>query len=175
MKEHYVSFEQADALKKLGFDEECRHYYVKSWTEKRCKLPSRRKHPRSHKIYMDALNAPPMIRLLLWTGEPCTNSDLKYQRDYSSVGNCISTRYKYAVAPRLDQAQAWLREVKGVAIYVIPRYQNAYKVTAKRLGKQIIDTFFVFDLWDSTKPYPTYEAALSAGITEVLKLLEENN
>lgn len=76
-------------------------------------------------------------------------------------------------APRLSSAQKWLREVKGMDIYVIPRFQNAYEVAVKRLGKAAIDTIFVFDLWDSTKPYPTYESALSAGITAALELIKQ--
>lgn len=89
----------------------------------------------------------------------------KEQRDYDGTD--------VYPAPTLALAQKWLREVKGMDIYVIPRFQNAYEVAAKRLGKAANDTIFVFDLWDSTKPYPTYESALSAGLDASLELIKQ--
>ena len=74
-------------------------------------------------------------------------------------------------APTLWEAQKWLREGKGIAVYVIPRFRNGYEVAAKELRKCIIDTHYLFDLWDSTKPYPTYESALSSGISAVMEIL----
>lgn len=73
--------------------------------------------------------------------------------------------------PSLWEAQKWLREGKGIAVYVIPRFRNGYEVAAKELRKCIIDTHYLFDLWDSTKPYPTYELALSSGISAALEIL----
>ncbi len=71
-------------------------------------------------------------------------------------------------APRLDQAQAWLRETKH--IYVYPEINCFKKWFAKAVDMERNEDL----IWDGSM-FDTYEAALSAGITEALKLLEENN
>lgn len=72
-------------------------------------------------------------------------------------------------APRLDQAQTWLREAKGVEVVVEPRFCN-YKL----IGYD----WHVFDDCSGDyalrAPLPfseTYDAALSAGIEAALDLL----
>ncbi len=76
-------------------------------------------------------------------------------------------------APTLAQAQKWLRVQMGMDVYVIPRWQNAYEVVARELGKRPADTRLLFNLWDYAKPYDTYESALSAGITAALEILTD--
>lgn len=75
-------------------------------------------------------------------------------------------------APMLWTAQKWLRDEKGIDIFVKPRFLEAYEVAAKKLGYSPISTVFLFDLWDAN-PYPTYESALSAGITQAINLLNQ--
>ena len=75
--------------------------------------------------------------------------------------------------PTLAQAQKWIRVQMGMDVYVIPRWQNAYEVVARELGKRPTDTRLLFNLWDYAKPYESYESALSAGIEAALKLIEE--
>ncbi len=79
-------------------------------------------------------------------------------------------------APRIDQAQAWLREVKEIIVWTSPEFYEGdvledvrwyfYAQPLYNLRKQLGGKV-------DCKYYPTYELALSAGITEALKLLEE--
>lgn len=99
-----------------------------------------------------------------------TSRVVKFHIDTPYNHNKVIRESACCSAPTLWEAQKWLREERSVDIYVIPRYQNAYEVAAKRLGKRVVDTFFVFDLWDSKKPYPSHESALSAGIDAALEI-----
>ncbi|MDE7180083.1 MAG: hypothetical protein K2N88_02660 [Muribaculaceae bacterium] len=127
MKEHYVSYSQAVALKRLGFKEETTHYYVKFKSDGEVKLWS--------------CNPPDNHNARLSTNEVCS-------------------------APRLDQAQKWLREKKKWHIIVEPRIWE----------QQVYD----FKLWHYYRGYEnanrgldylSYESALSAGIDKALELL----
>lgn len=70
-------------------------------------------------------------------------------------------------APRIDQAQAWLRETKGIAINII----------AHDGGKWEYDIVFLPNAADGTEianrsPWcRTYEEALTEGLDEALELL----
>ena len=71
-------------------------------------------------------------------------------------------------APRLDQAAAWLREVKGIAISVqaeVSTGQIWYTADLCRVG------FDDNPLVDGGFPFETYELAMSAGIGECLRIL----
>ena len=74
-------------------------------------------------------------------------------------------------APRLGQAQKWLRDVKGVEVVIEPRFCNY-----KRIGYD----WHVYD--DCSNDYAlraplpfsdTYELALSDGISGALELLTD--
>lgn len=75
--------------------------------------------------------------------------------------------------PTLAQAQKWLRE-KGILVWVHPEYQ---------LPDEIYPDLELTGEWwweidakvreRSGGTYPTYEAALSAGIEEAIKLIKE--
>lgn len=81
-------------------------------------------------------------------------------------------------APTLWQAQKWLRDKKGILIWTYPDRQSKYdnvlepELTGKwrweidQINEEIGAT--------SKNTYPTYEAALSAGIDAALKYLNSN-
>lgn len=77
----------------------------------------------------------------------------------------------WTIFPTLAQAQKWLIDEAGIAVFVIPRRINAYEVAAKQLKHSEVDTNWVFDLWDKNNPYKSYEEALSAGIEYVFQLI----
>ena len=72
-------------------------------------------------------------------------------------------------APTLEVAQRWLREVKGILLYMTP----------KRVNMEWKWNFWYIDLRDktnieqrySTKNFNTYEKAQEAGIKKALELL----
>ena len=130
MKEEYVSYEQSQALKRLGFAEPCDTFY------------------NSH------------LQLCRYSDSDVINRNTNGHHTPSCS------------APRLDQAQKWLREVKGVEIVVEPRFCNY-----KRIGYD----WHVYD--DCSNDYAlraplpfseTYELALSDGISGALELLTNN-
>lgn len=143
MKEHYVSYEQSQALKRLGFAEGTTHYYVKFREDGELKF---------------------------WhNSEPDNHNARVSHNDVCS-------------APRLDQAQAWLREVKDVVVIAEPDWDEEIQCLSDYLtGK------WYFTVWkegnrircnfDPSKEdeelwlFDTYELALSAGIDAVLELL----
>lgn len=101
---------------------------------------------------------------------PCRELD-NYNRENWATIYCFS-------APPLHLAAKWLREVKGIAINVIAHdnewlrfkysWNETYMQNCREKGKQ-------WEEWSIVKHYgahDTYEAALSEGITQILKLLE---
>lgn len=73
------------------------------------------------------------------------------------------------LAPTLDVAQRWLREVKGILLYITP----------KRVNMEWKWDFWYIDLRDktnieqrySTKNFNTYEEAQEAGIKKTLEII----
>ena len=129
MKEEYVSYEQSQALKRLGFKEETTHYYVNFKSDGEIKLWS--------------CNPPDNHNARLSTNEVCS-------------------------APRLDQAQKWLREVKKWIIYIVPEYD---RIRHQCLWAVKHHPFTIAS--GLTELYTTYELALSAGIDAALELLTD--
>lgn len=176
MKETLVTYKQAERLKQLNFNWWCREYYIMSWYEKKSQLPSRRKHPRSHKIYMDALNADPKVRLESFEEGDCSNSDLvppKYPT-FSWRDECIMPHYKYATAPTLDQAARWLREEKGIAINIIAHdggsyhWEEVYLPNFKEQEERWLHR-------STLNRFPSYDEALTDGLDIMLTLLTTKN
>lgn len=140
--EDFVTFEQAKKLKELGFHWECNHFYCQ---------PKGKELKRICYIPNDFLDS-----LYHDFNNPTTWSD-----------NSAET----FSAPTLTQVQKWLREVKGVTVYIIPYFLSeecAYYLS------------FMFRGYGEDKKYgtkDTWEKALSAGINEAIKVLknEEKN
>ena len=127
--EDFVTYEQALALKKLGFD----------WKVNHC--------------YFDGL-------------EELTDNYIHN----SNYDNCNSSEYVECVcsAPTLAQAQKWL--LKNKEYYVQPAWviDKDFWVVDIQTKDEIIEVII-----DDNPFFNSYEEALSAGITECLKLLED--
>ncbi|MDE7350087.1 MAG: hypothetical protein K2N25_03390 [Muribaculaceae bacterium] len=89
MKEHYVSYEQAVALKRLGFAEKVNHGYLKKIS----------------------------IEPDLSYGEP-KEVHSKCPKNYNDNRKGADKGLFFYSAPRLDQAAAWIREEKGIFVGV---------------------------------------------------------
>lgn len=82
-------------------------------------------------------------------------------------------------APSPAQAQKWLREVKELHVQVAPcRDDKTEKISWRMVGVYGIAEFmgttdFVVDVPYSEIDYPSYEAALSSGISAALELIEK--
>ena len=145
MKEYYVSYEQAKRLHELGFDGVEKYYVTENF---------------------------------------CLGSDPYFFNTYS-VGDLVNDVVVYFVnenneddfrgipAPRLEQAQAWLRE-KGIFLMIDPRYYQGDAL------KDVKWCFIIQPLDDiggqyrserCGKLFDTYESALSKGIDKALELL----
>lgn len=126
--EDFVTYEQALALKKLGFREECLYYY------------------NVYNIFSPNLNYEENIDNV---------NDLLFSHNIHAAGKEVCD------APTLWEAQKWLRKEKGYFVEVRFMRMDAY--TYEIYGKIHRSDYTV---------YPTPEEALSAGITECIKLLE---
>ena len=81
------------------------------------------------------------------------------------------TEYINCLVPTLEVAQRWLREVKGILLYITP----------KRVNMEWKWDFWYIDLRDktnieqrySTKKFNTYEKAQEAGIKKALEIILE--
>ena len=130
--EDFVTYEQALALKKLGFKEECLYHY----------------------------------RYSIFSDNYYESADGAYVSDlYKSHNSKSYEKNVICDAPTLAQAQKWLRKEKDY--YIEPRlfYDKLHtdcKSSTRGKYWQI----------EHGKYYFSYEEALSAGITECLKLLE---
>ena len=134
MKEEYVTYDQAVALKRLGFIEETTHYYVNFKSDSEIKL---------------------------WSCNPPYNHNARL-----SINEVCS-------APRLDQAQSWLREVKGTIVYPEPGFYRG-KRPLMGYGYHIYDKDNgSYCHVESDTIYDSYELALSAGISAAIVLLEK--
>ena len=156
MKEHYVSYEQSVALKRLGFDWKCDHYYEfnnNSLKESTTYSPS----PQTFRVSE------------FW------HNFNKYE--YDRHGQPFNPEYS---APRLDQAAAWIREVKGIHIAVAPYCKennsdtNICNAEDCFWSMELSSVPFGYWLNVSKGEFDTYELALSAGIDKALELLTDN-
>lgn len=137
-KEDFVTYEQALALKKLGFKEPCLYFYELINTL----IPN----------HYDSGDERVFINKLL------KNYNKKYQ---DIKGICD--------APTLAQVQKWLRKEKNLyvcsEIDIVDTEDNKYFWTIYKLPSKK-------QIWKTTN-FDSPEEALSAGITECLKLLEK--
>lgn len=77
-------------------------------------------------------------------------------------------------APTQSIAQKWLREIKGVYVWVEPVIGKRWKVSFCDFNVPIEESDWMEDKINKGNGYPvydTYEEALEAGIQEVLKLI----
>ena len=131
MKEHYCTYEQAVALKRLGFDWDVRGYYTRDDNFQKVRE-------------ITAFN----------------HNDTRFKALYS--------------APRIDQAAARMREVKGWHIQVrINGIRSAYwwEIWSTMPNGPVYGT--PDDETFRRGQYESYEQALSAGINKVLELLRK--
>lgn len=149
MKEHYVSFECAKRLKALGFRWKVDRYYT-YWYE-------------SEDPEDDTMTA------------TLHRSGL---HDHNGIfNNPISEDGIHYSAPRLDQAAAWMREVKEIDVLVFNcacgygwEISKAVKDMTRGTGLKRYD--YKGEHEDSGM-WLSYESALSAGISKALELLGE--
>ena len=151
MKEEYVTYECAVKLKELGFAEKVNHGYLK----KICIEP---------KLSVGDLK----------------EVHSKVPKNYNDNRKGAEKGLFFYSAPRLDQAAAWLREVKGIHISVNP--YMGYDVDADgelyneypSWGFELMDVASADFMNDAGGNHTSYELALSAGIDAALELLTLN-
>ena len=91
--------------------------------------------------------------------------------DYTGEYNDYNSgyyRYNLISAPTLTQAQKWLREVKGVKVYIKPLFSSEeyeYWISFKFKGFNVGNERYGVE--------ETWEYALSSGIDEAIKLVKK--
>ena len=131
--EDFVTYEQALALKKLGFIEDCTHYY------------------QSNILYDKDVFA--------YYKEHVTISKL------SESFNNIIIKDDVCDAPTLAQVQKWFRV----------KHKQSIEPTYDETDWNCMITDMTNGIWtDLDNRFNSYEEALSTGITECLKLLEND-
>lgn len=139
----FVSFETAKRLKTAGFDELCNYYYTSEDT------------PKEH-IWLTGISE------LANFNEIATN-------------NCPIK----CSAPMLWQAAKWLREVKVIDITISVDREIDETVSPRKIKRfyecevTMEDDEDYIPYSEDEKDFPSYEAALSAGIDAVLNLIIE--
>ena len=106
--------------------------------------------------------------------------DLYYSYNSKKSGN-IFCNYNLIDAPTLAQAQKWLRKEKNVFICPLPH--TKFEENSEGEYEIVSYDMWYYDLWINGKDesplksneFSTPEEALSAGITECLKLIEKDN
>lgn len=130
MSEH-VSYKQAKALKAIGYDRKCFHYYCGFDNE---------------------------TNIRFWSCNPADNHN-RHERPHKVIVS----------APSIYMVHKWLREVAGIAINVDAHdgnfytWEEVYLSSAPESNGLVIITDLI--------QFPTYEEALSKGISEVLNYL----
>lgn len=143
MKEDLVTFEQAKALKKLGFEWPCDKFYA---TQNYC--------IGSNAVYFDTIAVGDVI------------ANPKYKED-KEFGWIIDEEYSVP-APTIYQAQKWVREEKGIVILIdYERYDEKESFYSYDI-RYTYDNRITVGL-----EFSTYEEALSSGIDKALKILNQ--
>ena len=138
MKEEYVTYEQAVKLKKLGFDWSCYHYYESN------------KRLVESKIYSQTFKVSEY-----W----CNFNEDEPNRHRQPF-------YPHYSAPRLDQAQKWLRDKHNLSVELICNMVRQWNVNVCKIDNFGTPVY-------SKMNFDTYELALTAGINAVLELLTD--
>lgn len=102
----------------------------------------------------------------------CVEGDLELFESYE-VEN-FNTRPDRFSAPPQSIDQKWLREIKGVYVWVEPVIGKRWKVSFCDFNVPIEDSDWMENEINKGNGYPvydTYEKALEAGILEALKLI----
>lgn len=158
--EDFVTYEQALALKKLGYREPCLYYYI-----------NRTLHPNN--VYAHRVDRSSFHRV--------------YSVEALSKVRNVAKEQIVCDAPTLAQVQKWLEKEKGMAICPCPsakfvRNTESFKdckwvYTGWIWQAFIIGTDKVLSNGPEDKGtlYSSSEEALSAGITECLKFLEKKD
>lgn len=129
--EDFVTYEQAAALKKLGYNGSTDYYYN--------------------------------------TTEP-------YYHDFKHLLDIIQENYEnYVSAPTLAQALNWLYKEKGFIICYEPAFYSGKKPLLGFIYTTYNKDDGSYSRKESPAVYDTIEEALSAGITECLKILEKED
>ncbi len=153
MKEHYVSYEQAKRLNKLGFDAADKYYVTENFCEGN--------NPYFFNTY--------------------SVGDLVDECVVYYVNEDNEDDYRGIPAPRLDQAAAWLRDEKGIHVSVNPYKSYDVDADGELYNEYPLWSFELMEVSsaefmnNAAGKHDTYEAALSAGITQALKILETNH
>ena len=166
--EDYVSFETAKALRAIGFNCPCCHYFQRTKWVRRGRFPSKKISPQMYKGYADLIKEAPKIEFI--NDEGITNQRLTGNESprMDWVDEFVMPHYEYATAPTLWQAQKWLREVHNIDMNVDldDETDEPYTVEIYR-NKQCVVGHWELGF------FSTYEQALSKGIETAIKVIEE--
>lgn len=136
MTEFYVTFEMAQKMKRLGFDKKVNHAYLKK------------------------ISIEPELRVGI-----LKEIHSKCPKNYNDNRKGADKGQMFYSAPRLDQAAAWMREVKEIDIE--PR---VWFVGNKREYRPYVMPPKCKD-YIAYPPEDSYEKALESGISMALELL----
>ena len=144
--EDFITYEQAKALKELGYEWKCTHYYDDNGTL----TPS-----------FEEISADGGHEYTISINNLAGNFNLQNGEDD-----------EWCSAPTLAQAQKWLRE-KEIEVGVFAKYDGEIRTgkwmwLMRKFDTHLFDTIFSEDV-----SYDTYEEALSIGINQALELLKE--
>ena len=146
--EDFVTYEQALSLKKLGFIEECLYYYD-----------------------LEGRLCPNGINIGLFECvEDYKNKQPVYIDEGLHTENLLCPNIDICDAPTLAQAQGWLRKEKNY--YVNPDADVSDCWLWEIVNLRNSDLVCMWNLSNQPNHYNSYEKALSAGITECLRILE---
>lgn len=136
MTEFYVTFEMAQKMKRLGFDKKVNHAYLKK------------------------ISIEPELRVGI-----LKEIHSKCPKNYNDNRKGADKGQMFYSAPRLDQAQTWLRDDKGIFVGVT--YDNS-PTNSTPFGYEV-----KIPMCDDRIGYGArdYNYALSAGIDKALELL----
>lgn len=111
-----------------------------------------------------------------WKCRKCYNKGVLFDMEPDEIRTQTPQHSSYDIlAPTLDVAQRWLREVKGVEVYAHVFYDSremidelvVYVYEVNHITKHIEDYISSYDI------YHTYEEAQEAGIKNVLEIILE--
>ena len=108
-----------------------------------------------------------------WKCRKCYNKGVLFDMEPDEIRTQIPQHSSYDIlAPTLEVAQRWLREVKDIDVYIFPTTNNkrgcVYEWGIKTFGRALL-----VEGQPYTNQYETYEEAQEAGIKKALEIILE--
>jgi hypothetical protein len=148
MEKEFIPYEQAFALKELGFDEPCFAYFY---------------HHQEYKILFDnPTQSRDYNSIKVDVGSIFDNNEERVKKGLESLGDSVS---RITSIPTFSQAFRWFRKKYQIDSWIYPNLNGLYSVSKVRRGVGL----------GKVSEYQTYEEAELECLKKLIEIVKQNN